>query len=330
VNDVDIIVTVGPRSWSGDMLRALIAEGVRTFRFPYSKETPEHHARVHERLRAAAAESAVEVRAWADLPGGKPRLDNTEAREIVASRTYRIALWGDAAADFRVEPPMLRGTRPASFVVGDGPLAFAVDDFHDGVAIGRFGEDAVLQPTRGFMPAGGGSIAVLTDRDRIFARHARDAGMEGVALSFVAAASDVVETRTWLAAELGWRPPLMAKIELPEAVRAAGEIADAADAVMFARGDLALTAGLEQLWWSQKRVLEACAARSRPAVVATGLIESSETALTLTRSNAIDIGTALDMGASALLLAAETTIGPDPLAAVKTLRRQIRAWMEER
>ena len=73
---MDVMVTLGPASWDRDVLDALLRLKIRVVRFPFAKETPKIHATHHAEVRAAARRIGADVETLADLPGGKPRLDN--------------------------------------------------------------------------------------------------------------------------------------------------------------------------------------------------------------------------------------------------------------
>ncbi|MBY8878986.1 pyruvate kinase [Actinacidiphila acidipaludis] len=322
---IDVITTIGPASWDRDVLSALVREGVHTVRFPLSKETPEVHLDNARRLAEIAADCGRTVRTMADVPGGKPRLSNEQPLDVTAGTPFAIGLGGRAPdTDLWLDPPLLaRAAELAGtdVLVGDGEQSFHVERHEGDVVHGHFTESARVERRRAFtLPGTAGEVECFTAADRKLCASIRDS-FDLVALSFVRTADDVDRARRWMAGELGWRPGVVAKIETWNGAVNAREIAEVSDAVMVARGDLALHVGFENLWETEKRVLAACRAAGTRSIVATGLLDSLISSRTPTRSEAVDVAGAVEAGADALLLSAETTVGIDPLHAVRVLRR---------
>lgn len=323
----DIIATVGPSCWSDEKLRALLLDGdVRFFRFPFSKEIPETHIKNSLRLHSLAAELHFPVQAMADLPGAKPRLSNDEPINVVAGRQRNIYLTQSAPDDSLFVRPRLAGPLPnltaTDALLGDGENSYHITSLDAGVAAGYFTFTGVLERRLALtIPGVAYTIESFTVQDRDYCVKLANNGFESVALSFTQSRQDIESARAWLASELGWDPRIVAKIESANGCQNAEEIAQAADAVMVARGDLALQIGLENLWVAQREIVAACIRNSTYVIVATGLLDSLVAGTRPSRSEAIDIAAAADLGASALLLSAETSIGVDPINAVLTLRR---------
>jgi pyruvate kinase len=326
---MDVMITLGPASWHPDVLGELLRLKVRLVRFPFAKETPDIHATHHAEVRAAARTIGANVETLADLPGGKPRLDNELPISVSAGESYSLAVEdpgdGRTQTHLALDPPMpdvqLRpGARAA---IGDGENTFLVEQSTQGVITGHFERDGILERRRAFVPLDEDvPLPTLTDADRVFARAAQVAGFDWLALSFVKDAESVRSARVWLDDSLQWRPQLMAKIETSAGVRRADEIAAEADAVLIGRGDLVLHVGLDGLWDAQASTLAACRRAGRYAVVGTGFLESTASTGSMpTRAEAIDVMAARAMGADALMLSAETTIGADPVGAVLALQQ---------
>src|SRR5919199_177163 len=101
---------------------------------------------------------------------------------------------------------------------------------------------------------------------------------------------------------------------------------DASDAVIVDRGDLAREIPLANIPMHQKEIIRRANARNTPAFVATNLLESMVHSRRPTVAEANDIVNTLLDGAHGLVLAAETTIGVDPVATVDMVVDLIKAF----
>src|SRR5262249_9112649 len=66
--------TVGPASWSPDVLEQMVAAGTDVFRLNFSHALPDRQAQTIADIRAASARVGCEVAILGDLPGPKLRI----------------------------------------------------------------------------------------------------------------------------------------------------------------------------------------------------------------------------------------------------------------
>ncbi len=142
----------------------------------------------------------------------------------------------------------------------------------------------------------------ITEKDQRDLKFGLALGVDLVALSFVQSAEDITRVRSIMVAEGRAKVPIVAKLERPEAIEKLDEILDATDAVMVARGDLALEIPLEHVPRVQKQILRKARARGVPVIVATQVLESMRTEPRPTRAEASDAAGAVDGGADAIML----------------------------
>ncbi len=140
-----------------------------------------------------------------------------------------------------------------------------------------------------------------------------------IALSFVRCADDVAELRQLLGPKGGKTVKIVAKIENQEGVRNAEQIAQAADGVMVARGDLGIETNIAALPSVQRRLVETCARLGKRCIVATHLMESMIDHPIPTRAEVTDVANAVYEGADAIMLSGETSIGAYPIRCVEQL-----------
>jgi pyruvate kinase len=327
-----IVATLGPASSSPEVVRALVAAGMDVARLNFSHGTHESHRRTFERARAAAARAGRHIAVLQDLSGPKIRTGRLAGGQpvILADGDRLDVVTGDDEGGpgrvFTSYGELARAVHSGDrLLLDDGRLELAVED-SDGVTIrtrvlngGPLGEHKGINAPRVALPSG-----ALTLKDGEDLAFGLSLGVDLVALSFVQSAADVRAARAIAVSHGMPDVPIVAKLERPEAIDRLDEILDAADAVMVARGDLGLEVPFAQVPRVQKDILRAARARGVPAIVATQVLESMRESPRPTRAEVSDAASAVDLGASAIMLAGETAVGRFPVRAVQALDAIVR------
>jgi pyruvate kinase len=144
-----------------------------------------------------------------------------------------------------------------------------------------------------------------------------------VALSFARKKSDLQELRRVLK-KAGSRAQVVAKIEDQSAVRHIGQMIEAADVVMIARGDLGIECPMEELPIIQRKIVKSCLRIGKPVIVATHMLESMIENPVPTRAEVTDVANAVFEQADAIMLSGETSTGRYPVECVKVFDRVAR------
>ena len=319
-----VVATIGPASDDPATLTALVEAGMDVARLGLAHGTPDEHVAMVATIREVAKAAGRPVGVLVDLPGPKVRAGEFPEGgvDLLAGSQVRLVP-GERPSDAEcivVEyPTLVEDVEPGDHVVlGDGSvlLRIEVEDgrglcalvIHGGHLQGRPGVHLPAEKVR---------LSTPTDDDLELIEAIRPAGPDFVAVSFVREADDVVRTRE----AIGGGPMMVAKIETRAAVGHLDEIIDVADAVMVARGDLALECDLEEVPHLQKRIIRACVERGRPVITATQMLESMVYAPSPTRAEVSDVANAVFDGTDALMLSGETAIGHDPVAALTAMAR---------
>ena len=162
----------------------------------------------------------------------------------------------------------------------------------------------------------------LTEKDEQDLRIGVEAGIDFVALSFVRRGEDIRTLRKFLDS-LGSKARIIAKIEEQTGLRNLEEIAELADGIMVARGDLGVEIDYHILPLVQSRIVETCLVKGKPVIIATQLLESMITSPMPTRAEISDVSTAVRERADAVMLSGETTTGLYPLECVEVMKNII-------
>ena len=317
-----IVATLGPAVDGAEKVRALIQAGVDAVRLNFSHGTHEEHARRIGWVRAASDRVAV----LQDLQGPRIRTGRLRGGGPVALRTGASV----TLTTRRIEgtdrcvpvtyPRLPRDVHPGMTVlIADGALQLEVCRVGKQTVECRVVVGGDLGENKGLnVPEASFSIDPFTEKDRRDLEFGIAQGVDFVALSFVKEARDLVRVRRFIR-QRGADIPLIAKIERREAVERIGEILDAADGIMVARGDLGIETSSADVPILQKRLIFESNRRSRLDITATQMLESMTANPRPTRAEACDVANAVFDGTDALMLSAETAAGRYPLEAVRTM-----------
>lgn len=325
-----IVATIGPACWDEPTLRELIAAGVSVMRFNFSHAEPQSTADKIALVRRIAAEQvSTNVAILADLQGPRIRIGALppEGVVLVVGTTVTLSTKPESMPEaIPVDYPGLAADIASgdTILLDDGLIVLKVRSVNAGQ--GKITCDIIvgglLTSHKGInVPDRPLSVPTLTAKDRADLAFALDQGVDLVALSFVRTGSDVREARE-LIAELTTRAvPVIAKIEKRAAVENFGQILEAADGIMVARGDLGVEMPAEVLPAIQKRIIRAANLAGKPVITATQMLDSMIRNPRPTRAEATDVANAVLDGSDAIMLSGETAVGKYPLAAVQTMAR---------
>jgi pyruvate kinase len=324
-----IVCTLGPATSSQERITGLIIAGLDVARLNFSHGTQQDHATVYERVRAGSSEVGRAVGVLADLQGPKIRLGTFPGGPVVLKVGDEFIITTEDLPGTEREASTTYQGLPSDVRVGDRIL---IDDGNVQLDVLRatgtrvYTQVAVggkISNHKGInLPGVAVSAPALTPKDEADLRFALDLGVDMVAMSFVRSPDDVILARK-IMAEAGRQVPIVAKIEKPEAVAVLPDIVDAFDAIMVARGDLGVELPLEQVPAVQKRAISLAKERARPVIVATQMLESMISSPRPTRAEVSDVAGAVNEGADAVMLSAETGVGAYPIETVATMGRII-------
>jgi pyruvate kinase len=163
---------------------------------------------------------------------------------------------------------------------------------------------------------------IITDKDKADLAFGSTQDIDYVAQSFAQTASDVRALRR-LMKTLGMQAKIITKFETKSAVEHMEEIVEETDAIMIARGDLAVETPAESVPIIQRKLIGLGLRYAKPTIVATQMLLTMTETPEPTRAEVSDVATAVIVGADCVMLSDETASGQYPVEAVHVMKRII-------
>jgi pyruvate kinase len=329
VKRTKIVCTIGPASRDSAVIEALIREGMDVARLNLSHGKKDDHRAAMTSLFDASKKIGRPIAVLQDLQGPKIRVTSlTGGRMQLVEGAELNLVYAPAQPDEHTIPTgyaeLARDVHAgATILLDDGLLRLRVLDSDGETVRCKVEVGGILKDRKGInLPGVNVSAPALTQKDLDDLSFGVELGVDFVCLSFVRAAADVRQAKERLAS-LSSTSPVIAKIEKPQAVAALGEILDAADGIMVARGDLGVELGPEKVPLIQKHCIEEANRRGKLVITATQMLESMVTSSFPTRAEASDVANAVLDQTDAVMLSAETATGNHPPLVVRTMARII-------
>jgi pyruvate kinase len=324
-----IVCTLGPASSTAERVGELIDAGMSVARLNFSHGSHDDHARMLQVVRSEADRRGKAIAALLDLQGPKIRIGKLANGQIDLKPGAELTITtenilGDERRVSTTYQSLPRDVKAGDqILLDDGYMSLAVTQVSSHEVKTVVVTGGILKNNKGInLPGVDVSAPALSDKDRVDISFALRHGIDYVALSFVRRPEDVLEAKRLLTVDQV-SIPVVAKIEKPQALERLGDIIDAADGIMVARGDLGVELGPEKVPLWQKRIIEETNRRGKSVITATQMLESMMTQPRPTRAEASDVANAVLDGTDALMLSGETASGLYPVEAVKTMARII-------
>jgi pyruvate kinase len=324
-----IVCTLGPASSTPEKIGELIDAGMSVARLNFSHGSHDDHARMLQIVRSEAERRGKAIAALLDLQGPKIRVGKIANGQIELRPGAELTITtenivGDEKRVSTTYQGLPRDVKAGDHILlDDGYLSLAVTAVVDREVRTVVITGGILKNNKGInLPGVDVSAPALSEKDRTDIGFALRYGVDYVALSFVRRPEDVLEAKRLLTVD-GVSIPVISKIEKPQALERLGDIIDASDGIMVARGDLGVELGPEKVPLWQKRIIEETNKRGKIVITATQMLESMISQPRPTRAEASDVANAVLDATDALMLSGETASGLYPVEAVKTMARII-------
>lgn len=334
MKNIKTICTLGPASFSEEVIEKLVLCGMDVVRLNFSHATYEQFLTIQKIIKKLNEQYGRNVKIMMDLQGPRMRVGKMpeegkvlEDGQIVTFTTdihNTDALFIDdpylhedievghpiylANGDMELTVTEKKGTEITANVVKGGTL---------------FSRKGVNVPDTNLTTSG------LTEKDLTDIAFGVEHDVDQIALSFVQDRRDLDRARGMLQ---GKDIKLISKVERKKAIANIDEIIDASDIVMVARGDLGIELPMEEIPLAQKMIIKKCNEAKKEVIVATQMLLSMTNHHRPTRAEVSDVANAVFDGADYVMLSDETAFGKYPvesLAALVTISQRAASAIEE-
>lgn len=321
-----IVCTLGPASSSPENILRMLESGMNVARINFSHGDHESHGPTIRNVKKIAEEHGYDIPLMLDTKG--PEIRTGDVKEPIAVKKGEDVLFTfdkEATYDGTIihvnYPDFGKDVEQAeAIIVDNGDMSFEfVKKNKDGSVILKANQDGMIGNRRHVnLPGANVSLPSITEKDWKDLEFGVSENMDLVALSFVRTAADVEEVRAFLKKK-GSGMKIMSKIENRQSVENIGEIIDASDAIMVARGDLGAEMPFQKIPAVQDMIVRMCRAVGKPVIVATQMLESMIKNPMPTRAEVTDVAHAALTGTDMTMLSGETAAGKYPFDSVAAM-----------
>ncbi|MDD2820372.1 MAG: pyruvate kinase [Flavobacterium sp.] len=328
-----IVATLGPACSTKEIIKDMIDAGVNVFRVNFSHADYEDVKNKISIIRGLNEEFGYTTAILGDLQGPKLRVGVMEDGVVVNDGdliTFTTAedILGTAKKVFMKYKNFPNDVNPGErILLDDGKLIFEiVETDKKSEVIARVIQGGELKSKKGVnLPNTKISLPAMTEKDIADAIFAIGQNLDWIALSFVKTPRDLQDLQELIAEHSEYKIPIIAKIEMPEALENIDKIVAYCDALMVARGDLGVELPAHEVPLVQKELIRRAKTARIPVIVATQMMETMITSLTPTRAEVNDVANSVMDGADAVMLSGETATGNYPVQVIQKMTQIIEA-----
>ena len=329
-----IVCSMGPTTADDAIVSRLILAGMNVARFNFSHGTHESHLEMMDRVKRVSSALNRPIALMLDTKGPEIRTGNTAKNApVLIQKGDRVLVSVDGCETVEAtesEPARMsvswtdlphRVQKGNRILVADGLLELDVEDSDGSTVFAVAKNSGEISSKKNVNLVGlHAGLPIMSEQDKLDIKFGVEQNVDFIAASFVSYASEVQEIRRYLES-LNSKARIIAKIENEEGLNNIREIAEAADGVMIARGDLGVQLPTEKIPLAQKHIIRVCRQFGKPVITATQMLESMISHPRPTRAELTDVANAIFDGTDAVMLSGETANGSYPIEAVETMVR---------
>ncbi len=320
-----ILATLGPAIFKKNIINNLIRSGVDGFRINFSHNLTGIE-KIVKIIRDCEKANTKPIAIVADLQGIKLRIGKIFGNQISLKRgdTFNFDLNKKIGSQSRVYlpyPEIFKKIKKSNkILIDDGKFVFKIIKLSKNSIQTVCQNDCIIKNFKSIhIPGLEVDFDDLTIKDKRDITIAKKLGCNWIALSYVKNSKIIKQTRKLIPQDTG----IIAKVENKSAIKNIKDIINTSDAIMVARGDLAVEIGANEVPHVQLDIVKKCSELGKPVIIATQMLESMIENNKPTRAEINDVGTAVFQGADIVMLSAETAVGKYPLQAVQAMKKTI-------
>ena len=317
-----ILATIGPSSEKINKIEKLVHNGVDAFRINCSHTNAHQLSNYVKNIRTVEKKIKKPIGILIDLQGPKLRLGEIKNDSMILKKGQIVFLKNSSKSSNETEIPIpeekvfksIKVNHP--IFIDDGKIKLKTLKVSKNVIQARVILEGKLRSKKGInLPETILKNSALTASDKKNVRAGIKLGVDWIALSFIQSPTDIKDLKKICHKNIS----IMAKIEKPSALNHINKIAELADGLMIARGDLGVELPIEDVPGWQKRIIREARIHGKPVIVSTQMLESMIISKTPTRAEVSDVATAVFEGSDAVMLSAESAVGNNPELAVQMM-----------
>ena len=320
-----ILATLGPSIFKKNIINQLIRSGVDGFRINFSHNLTGIE-KIVKIIRDCEKINKKHIAIVADLQGIKLRIGKILENQVSLKKgdIFNFDLNKKIGSQNRVYLPypeiFKKIKKNNKILIDDGKFVFKIKQLSKNSIETICQNDCIIKNFKSIhIPGLEVDFDNLTAKDKRDIQIAKKLNCNWIALSYVKNSKIIKETRKLISTDMG----IIAKVENKSALKNIKDIIQTSDAIMVARGDLAVEIGANEVPHVQLDIVKKCSELGKPVIIATQMLESMILDNKPTRAEINDVGTAIFQGADVVMLSAETAVGKYPLQAVQVMKKTI-------
>ncbi|MBN1437185.1 MAG: pyruvate kinase [Sedimentisphaerales bacterium] len=327
-----IICTLGPASSDPATLKKMIEAGMSVARLNFSHGTENVHQQTVDTIRRLNHRKRNKLKILQDLEGFRIRVGRlkTPSRTIELVKGAIITFIKADQTDkknvipFDYDGSLYNIKQGCHIFIDDGNIALKVKTRDKNKVKAEVIVPGTLKEHKGInIPDTDLKFQGMTEKDQQSLLFGIANKVDFIAQSFVRTKDDVINVRKFIN-DRKYNCPLIAKIENRQGIANIDEIADVADGIMIARGDMGVSLPIYEVPIVQKMIIKKCSRHRSFVITATQMLESMTEHVRPTRAEVSDVANAIIDGSDYVMLSGETAVGKHPVAAVQMMSQIIK------
>ncbi len=330
-----IVATIGPSSNNKEILTEMFQAGMDIARLNFSHGSHSSHLSVIKLLRDISHDLNKPIAILQDLQGPKLRIGTLPKKGVIlqAGEVIRMELDtdhrpidfinGDQKTILMEIPDILHCLSIGGIVLlDDGKLELEIMEIYERGFVAKVILGGILTSNKGVnLPGTNLDIPGFTEKDKTDLLFGLENQVDAIAISFVRDREDIICVRDFIEEHNSSMKnlPLIAKFELPSAIKNLDRILEVTDGVMVARGDLGVETSPAFVPVIQKEIIQAANRKNKLVITATQMLDSMIENPRPTRAEASDVANAIFDGTDAIMLSGESASGKYPIESVRMM-----------